>query len=381
MVCTQVLVSTTSGTRPCGVDGGAVEVAGDAGVARDQGEVGDLLGVQAADANGQRGQAVDGAGAEGADDVVGGQLTGGQQGALAVDEGGVGGGQAAYGLGRVVDEDVERAHLGDLVGEGHGLGRVAQVHAYDLQAVQPVRRVVHGLEAADGVFREACGDRRVGAVAQQPQRDVHADLGAAAGEQGALAGEVGVVVALLAVQAGAVGTELVVEVVDFHVPGLAGVAGAGALEYPGDPALLRHRRREEALRLVVDALGGAGRGGLGDGLVVGGLRGPALLAAALLDTAVDARGGAADGDRVGVVDVDLLEFVEHAEADGQPLGVDAGPVRPRPGSWSRSLSPSSRCRFLGSSAAALDRAHRRTRNFTERRAAAPNPLQVTTRRR
>ena len=50
-------------------------------------------------------------------------------------------------------------------------------------------------EAAHRVVREAGGDRRVGAVAQQPQRDVHADLRAPAGEQRAPAGEVGAGVA------------------------------------------------------------------------------------------------------------------------------------------------------------------------------------------
>ena len=78
--------------------------------------------------------------------------------------------------------------------------------------------------------------------------------------------------------------------------------------------------------LVVDALGGAGGGGLGDRLVVGGLGGPALLAAALLHGPVDAGGGPAYRDRVGVVDVQLVEFVEHAEADGQALRVDARAV-------------------------------------------------------
>ncbi len=314
------------GDETARVDGGAVEVPGDARVARDEREVGDLLRVQAAGAYGQRGDAVDGAGVEGADDVVGGQLTGGQRGALALDQGRVGGGQTAHGLRRVVDQDVQGPGLGDPLGQGHGLRRVAQVDADDLQPVHPVRRVVHGLEPADGVLGEARGDGRVGAVTQQPQRDVHADLGTAAGEQRALAGQVGSGVALGAVQAGAVRTELVVEVVDLDVAGLACVAGAGALEYARDPARLGDRRRQDALGLVVDALGGTGRGGLGDRLVVGGLGGPALLAAALLDRAVDAGRGPAHRDGVGVVDLQRVEFLEHAEADGQALGVDAGAV-------------------------------------------------------
>ncbi len=56
------------------------------------------------------------------------------------------------------------------------------------------------------------------AVPQQPERDVHADLGTAAGEQRPLAGEVGAGVAAGAVLGGAALAELVVEVVDLDVP-------------------------------------------------------------------------------------------------------------------------------------------------------------------
>ena len=105
--------------------------------------------------------------------------------------------RAAHRLGGVVDEDVERALRGDGVGERDDLGGVAQVDADDAQPVDPVGAVLHRLEAADRVVGEARGDRRVGAVAQQPQRDVHADLRAAAGEQRAAAGEVGAGVAAL----------------------------------------------------------------------------------------------------------------------------------------------------------------------------------------
>lgn len=300
-----------------------------AGVAGHQGQVGHLLRVEPRGAQRQRGQAVHRTGVEGPDDLVRGQFAGGQRGALALDQRGVRGGQAAHGLGGVVDQDVERALLRDPLGEGHGLGGVAQVDADDLQAVQPVRGVVHRLEAADGVLGETGGDRGVRAVAQQPERDVHADLGAAAGEQRALAGEVGAGVAAGPVLGGAVLAELVVEVVDLGVALLADVAGAGPLEYPGDGALLGARGGQQALGLVVDALGGPGGGGLGDRLVVGGLGSAALLAAALLDRAVDVRGGPADRDRVGVVDVQLVEFLQYVEAERQPFGVDTGAVRGR----------------------------------------------------
>ena len=123
---------------------------------------------------------------------------------------------APYRLRRVVDQDVQRAVLGHGVGERDHLGRVAQVDADDPQPVQPVGAVRHGGEAADRVGREPGGDGGVRAVPEQPQRDVHADLGAAAGQQRPPAGEVGAGVAAGAVDRGAVRAQLVVERVDLR---------------------------------------------------------------------------------------------------------------------------------------------------------------------
>ena len=53
-------------------------------------------------------------------------------------------GGAPHRLRRVVDEDVERAVGRDGVGESDHLGRVAQVDADDLEAMDPVRRVGQG---------------------------------------------------------------------------------------------------------------------------------------------------------------------------------------------------------------------------------------------
>ena len=149
-----------------------------------------------------------------------------RRGALRLDERRVGAGSAAHGLGRVVDQDVQRALRGHGVRKRDDLSGIAQVDANDAQPVQPVGTVGHRGETAHGVVREAGGDGRVGAVAEQSQRDVHADLGAAAGEQGAPAGEVGAGVALGAVERGAFRAELVVEGVDHRVAVLAHVAGA-----------------------------------------------------------------------------------------------------------------------------------------------------------
>ena len=150
------------------------------------------------------------------------------RGALGLDERGVRAGRASHRLGRVVDQDVQRALRGDRVRQRDDLGRVPQVDADHLEPVQPVGAVGHRGEATHGVVGEAGGDRGVRAVAQQPQRDVHADLGAAAGEQGRAAAEVGAGVALGPVEGGAVGAELVVERIDLGVVVLAHVAGPRA---------------------------------------------------------------------------------------------------------------------------------------------------------
>ena len=134
-------------------------------------------------------------------------------------------GRPAHRLRRVVDQDVQRPCGGDRVGQRDHLGRIAQVDADHAQPVQPVGAVRHGGEPAHGVVREAGGDRGVGAVAQQPQRDVHADLGPSAGEQRAAPGQVGARVALGPVERGARRAELVVERVDHGVAVLADVAG------------------------------------------------------------------------------------------------------------------------------------------------------------
>ena len=135
-------------------------------------------------------------------------------------------GRAAHRLGGVVDQDVEGALRGDRVGEGDHLGGIAKVDPDDAQTVQPVARIGQRREPSHGIPREPGGDGQVGSVAQQTESDVHPDLRAAAGEQRALAGEVGASGALGVAERCAVGTELVVERVDERVVLLADVAGA-----------------------------------------------------------------------------------------------------------------------------------------------------------
>ena len=83
-----------------------------------------------------------------------GQLAGRQRIGLGGGQRRVGAGRAADRLRGVVDQDVQRAGLGDRVRQRDHLRRVAQVDADDPQPVQPLGAVRHGLEAADRVDRE-----------------------------------------------------------------------------------------------------------------------------------------------------------------------------------------------------------------------------------
>ncbi len=160
------------------------------------------------------------------------------------------------------------------------------------------------------------------AVAQQAQCDVHADLRAPAGEQRALAGEVGAGIALRVTHGGAVGAQLVIERVDDRVRLLADVAGArldeGASGRRGGGGADR-----DAASLVVDAVGCTGGGG-GDHAAVGvGDDGALLEPALLLHGLEHLRRRAANHDEVGVLLIDLGHLREHLEHHVQVGGVDA----------------------------------------------------------
>ncbi len=243
-----------------------------------------------------------------------------ERGELGIHQRLVGAGGAAHGLRGVVDEDVERPLGGDVVRERHDLGGVAEVDADDAEPVDPVRGVGEAREPAHRIPREARGDRGVGAVAQQPQRDVHADLRAAAGEQGALAGEVGAGVALGVAQRRAGRAELVVERVDGRVRLLADVAGARLDELAG--GRLRLGGERDAASLVIDAIGRAGRGGGHDRAVGLGDGGAELGAAHLLHRLEELGRSLAHGDEIRVILVELVELAEHAQRRLEIVGVD-----------------------------------------------------------
>ena len=244
-----------------------------------------------------------------------------RRGPLRLDERRVGAGSPAHRLGGVVDQDVQRALRGHGVRERDDLGWVAQVDAHDAQPVQPVGAIGHHREAAHGVVRKTGGDGRVGAVAEQSQRDIHADLRAATGEQGAPTFEVGSSVALGAVEYGALRAELVVEGVDHGVAVLAHVAGARPEQRACDGAN-RSRHQWQAPSLVVDAAGCTGGGSGGHG-VVGGCHCATLgIAAGLLDRLEYARRGPTHSDGIGMLGRQRLDVGQHLQANVELVRVD-----------------------------------------------------------
>ena len=235
----------------------------------------------------------------------------------------VGAGRTPHRLRGVVDEDVERAVGRHRVGESDDLRRIAQVDADDLQPVDPVGRVGQRGEAADRIAGEARRDRRVRAVAEEPQGDVHADLGASSGQQRALASQVGARVPLLVAHRRALGAELMIEGVDERIRLLAYVAGARLDELAG----VRSRGpggERDAPCLVVDAVGSARRSRGDDGAVGVGDALALVLARHPLDVLVHLARGPAEGDVVRVLRVEVGGRGDHAQRDLELGGVDGG---------------------------------------------------------
>src|SRR5262245_5063651 len=128
-------------------------------------------------------------------------------------------------LARVVDDEVETRARGEkLATEGFDAGRVTEIETEDLEAMAPGREVRLAGVTMCRVAREARRDDQVRPAAQQLQTGLIADLHAAAREERHPSGEVRQLSALVEVQLGAGGTELIVEVMDDRVLLLADVA-------------------------------------------------------------------------------------------------------------------------------------------------------------
>ena len=219
----------------------------------------------------------------------------GQRVALGFDQMPVGVRGAPHGLRRVVDQDVQRPLGGHPVRQRDHLGRVAQVDADNAQPVQPVGRVLKGREPAGGVPGETGGDGGVRAIAQQPQGDMHADLGPPAGEQRAFAVQVGPGLAAFAPGRGAVRAQVVVEGVHGGVALLADIAASGAL-VAACGVLLGGCRQVQPQGFVIQPGWRAGGGALDHGPVRSGDRRPFLGFAVPFGGLEHVRRGAAHGD-------------------------------------------------------------------------------------
>ncbi len=164
------------------------------------------------------------------------------------------GGWAAHGLACVVDDRIEPgARRQQVRAERLDTGRVAEVETEHLEPITPLCEVRFGGVALRCVTGEACRHDQLGTAAQQFDARLVADLHAAAGEQHDHPGHVGEFAALGEVQRGALGAQLVVEVMDLAVADLADVA---VLRFDGfaerclvrnvdDLVLLEVRRRME----------------------------------------------------------------------------------------------------------------------------------------
>ena len=251
-----------------------------------------------------------------------GQRAVGQGSELAVDERLVRARGATHGLRCIVDQDVERALSRDGLGEADDLCGVAEVDSDDAQAVQPVCRIGQAREAANGIPRKAGRDGGVGAIPQQSQRDIHADLGATAGEQGALATEIGARVSLSVIERRATRAELVIERVDSGVRLLADITGARFDEF----ACRRRRcarRNGDAASFVIDAVCCTGGGRCDDVTVGVSDCGPFLETALLLHRFEHRCRRAAYCHKVGVLFIHAYHLAQHLQRNVELCRVKA----------------------------------------------------------
>ncbi len=137
-------------------------------------------------------------------------------------------GRAANGLAGVVDDEIEpRASGEQLLAEGLDAGCVAHVEAEDFETVAPVTKIgFHGV-ALGGVARKTSGDDELRAGAEEFEAGLIANLDAAPGEESDAAGEICQFGAFGEIEFGALGAELIVEMMNGGVVAFADVAVLG----------------------------------------------------------------------------------------------------------------------------------------------------------
>ena len=227
----------------------------------------------------------------------------------------------AHGLGRVVDQDVKRAVGADRIGQGDepdaaGAGRPRRCPAgqatVDCQGTAAKRRAASWGKRVVIVVRAPSRNRRsamcMPILARPPVSSARRPL--RSGPRGPA----------LVVQVGTVGTELVVEGIDLRVQRLALVAGPCPLQCSRLPAGRRHER--EAAGLIVDATRGRGGGRLKHRTVGRRDGSSAVRPTARLDRFEDGGRRLPHGDRVGVVNRDVVELGEHRQTRRELVGID-----------------------------------------------------------
>src|SRR5687767_783798 len=133
-------------------------------------------------------------------------------------------GRTPHRLAGVVDDEVEaRAGGQQLAAERLNARRVAQIEAEDLETIGPVREVRLARVTLRRIAREPGRDDQARTAAQQLQARLVANLDAPARQQRDAAAQVRDLRPLAKVELGALGTELIVEVVDDLVLLLADV--------------------------------------------------------------------------------------------------------------------------------------------------------------
>ncbi len=169
-----------------------------------------------------------------------------------------------------------------MTGEGLDAGSVTKIESVHLEAVPPVVEVGLGGVSGSSIAGKPGGDDQRGATAQQLDTGLVSDLDPAAGEQRHHAVHIGRFGPLGEVESGALGAELIVEMVDVVILELAHVAvlrlGGGSFDV--DAARVRwgeHVRRVEH-RFVAQL---SDTGAAEDRLVVFELGRTALIAASL----------------------------------------------------------------------------------------------------
>ena len=143
-------------------------------------------------------------------------------------------GRASHRLAGVVDDEVEAGLvLQQLAAEELDAGRMPQIEPVDRQPVAPLREVLLGRVAAGRVVGEAGGHEHPRAGAEELDRRLVADLHPCAGDQRGPSREVAGPVAALEVELATVDAEVIVEVVERPVLGLADVAIARRVQLAG----------------------------------------------------------------------------------------------------------------------------------------------------